>query len=375
MQMMLMEDTKILDLSQYVLGHYATQIMAEQGAEIIKIEQPPRPGLSGMRTSYEREFINNSNKVSLGLNLKTSEGREIFYRLTETAVVVFEGFRPGVVKRLGIDYETLRKLNPTIVYASLSGYGQNGAYRDLVGHDINYVAVSGILSMLPGMPPLNLLADIAGGSLFSVIGILMALLSRERTGVGQYVDIAMLDGVISMASWFTRITEQEIAEYNGTPYCNMYKTKDNKYITIGCIEPHFWENLCRAVNREDLIPYQLDESRRDEIIGILQDIFRTRTRYEWFDYLIDKDLCVAPVLTPNEMFSNKHVISRGMAIDVENSALGRDKQTGPALKFSNANPQTWQPAPRRGENTNDILTGLNYTTEEIERLHQIGAVS
>lgn len=373
--MTLMNGLRILDLSQYVLGHYATHIMAEQGAEVIKIVQPPRPGLSGMRTSYEREFIINRNKKSLGLNLKTEAGREVFYHLVKTADVVFEGFRPGVVKRLGVDYETLKAINPGIVYASLSGYGQHGTYKDLVGHDLNYVAISGIMSMLPGMPPLNLLADIAGGSLFSIIGILMALLSRERTGAGQYVDIAMLDGLISMASWFTRVTDLEVAEHKGTPYYNMYQTKDDKYITIGCIEPHFWENLCRAINREDLIPHQLDESRRAEMIGILQEIFLTRTRDEWFDYLIDKDLCVAPVLTLNETFANDHVISRGMIMDVKHPDLGKDKQPGPALKFSNATPQNWQPAPRPGENTDQILVGLDYTPDEIKRLRQIGAVS
>ena len=373
--MMLLEGIKILDLSQYVLGHYATQILAEQGAEVIRIGQPPRPGFTGERTSFEREFLNNRNKKSMGLNLKVEEGCEVFYRLAKTADVVFEGFRPGVVKRLGVDYETLCKINPKIVYASLSGYGQDGPYRDLVGHDVNYIAMSGLMSLLPGMPSLNLIGDIAGGSLFSVIGILMALLSRERTGTGQYVDVAMLDGVVSMASWFTRVTKQEIAEYSGNPYYNMYRTKDNKYITIGCIEPHFWENLCRAVGRDDLIPHQLDDSRWDEMNGILRDVFRTRTRDEWFDYLKDKELCVAPVLTMEEMFANEQVVSRGMAMDIKHPGLGKDKQVGPALKFSNATPQTWQPPPRPGENSDEILSTLGYTSEEIDRLRQTGAVS
>jgi len=350
-------------------------ILGELGAEIIKVEQPPRPGLMGKRTSFEREFLVNRNKKSIGLNLKKDEGREVFYRLTRKADVIFEGFRPGVVKRLGVDYETVRKVNPRIVYCSLSGYGQYGPYRDLVGHDINYVAMGGILSLLEGMPPLNLVGDLAGGSLFSVIGILAALLGCERTGVGQYIDVAILDGVISLASWLTRMSEEELMEYKGTPYYNMYKTKDNKYISIGCIEPHFWENLCRALNRDDLISHQHDENKRTEIFSIFQEIFRTKSRDEWLELLRQRDVCVAPVYTLEEMFSDAHVIRRGMVMDVEHPALGSVKQIGPAIKFSNAPAQIWRSPPKPGEHTDEILTELGYTGDEVSQLRQIGAVS
>ncbi len=372
---MLLEGTRILDLSQYVLGHYATQILAEQGAEVIRVEQPPRPGLTGKRTSYEREFANNRNKKSLGLNLKTPEGREVFYKLARTADVVFEGFRPGVVKRLCVDYDTIKTMNPRIVYASLSGYGQTGAYRDLVGHDINYLAVSGVLSMLPGMPPLNLLGDMAGGSLFSVVGILMALLARERTGRGQYVDVAMFDGVLSMASWLTRITPQEVDEYQGNVYYNMFQTKDKKSLTIGCIEPHFWENLCRALGHDQFIPYQHDPTRRDEILAAFRKTFSTRTRDEWFEYLKTKDICVGPVLTLDEALTNEHVLSRGMVIEIKDPVEGEHKQIAPALKFSEASPQPWKCPPRPGENTLEIMAALGYTREEIDRLRKTSVVS
>ncbi|MBI2869560.1 MAG: CoA transferase [Chloroflexi bacterium] len=374
--MMLLEGIRILDLSQYVLGQYATQIMAEQGADVIRIEQPPRPNMTGQRTNYFREFQNNRNKRSIGVNLKSPEGREVFYRLAKQADVIFEGFRPGVVKRLQVDYDTIRRINPRIVYASLSGYGQDGPYRNLVGHDINYLGVTGFLSLLNDpMPPVNMVGDMAGGSLFSVIGILMALLGRERSGVGQYVDIAMVDGVISMNNWFIRMTDQERDEYRGNPYYYVYPTKDDKHITIGCIEPQFWENLCRALGHEEYIPHQLDMSKRAEIKGAFLKVFRTRTRDEWFELLKQKDICAAPVYSFEEMYKDPQVVSRGMVMDVNDPSAGPAKQLGPGLKFSNAAPREWRAPPRPGENTAAVLTEAGFSPDEISSLRQTGAVS
>jgi crotonobetainyl-CoA:carnitine CoA-transferase CaiB-like acyl-CoA transferase len=339
----------------------------------------------------EREVAyhaHNRNKKSLVLNLRREEARQVFYRLARKADVLLEGFRPGVVDRLGIGYETIRQINPRLVYCSLSGYGQDGPYRELPGHDINYISFGGALGMIghqgcPPAIPLNLVADYAGGSFHAVMGILAALLAREKTGRGQYVDVSMTDGVVSMLS---RIAYEYFAEgkvvhpgedllNGGVPCYNVYQTRDGKYLSIGCLEPHFWENLCRALGREDFIPYQFDRGeKQQEIFAFFRQVFRTRTRDEWFELFKDKNICVGKVYTIEEMLTDPQVVHRQMVLEMDHPVLGKVKQVGIIPKLSDTPGQVRSRAPFLGEHTDAILRDLGYTQEEIEQLRQKGAV-
>ncbi len=329
----------------------------------------------------------NRNKRSIGLNLKHQDARRIFYKLAETADVVVEEFRPGVSKRLGIDYDTLRGINPEIIYCAITGYGQDGPYRDLAGHDINYISTAGALGAIGekgGKPaiPLNLLADFAGGGMHGAIGVLAALVARDRTGRGQFVDIAMTDGVVSLLSsalsgyFLTGVVPERGATFlsGALPQYNTYRCGDGKYLSLGSLEPWFFANLCRAVGREDLIPYPWDDSRRQDILDHFTAVFQTKPRDEWVDILKQTDICVAPVYQFDEVERDPHLIHRQMIVEVEHPEIGKVKQAGISVKLSETPGQIRRPAPRRCEHTDEVLRGLGYAVAEIDRLRREGAV-
>jgi len=398
--MLALEGIKILDLAGYPPGMFCTMILGDFGAEVLKIE-PPGERLSkspeGDEGRKEAAYTPlNRNKKSMVLNLRSEAGREIFYRLAEKADVIIEGFRPGVAKRLGIDYDTMNKLNTKIVYCSLSSYGQDGPYRDLPGHDVNYISIAGVLGLIgprEGTPviPLNLVADYAGASLFGAIGILVALMARNKTGRGQYVDMAYTDGAIALISSFTKdyfftntVPKRGESVFQGAyPYYGVYETMDGKYITIGCIEPHFWENLCRVLGREDYIPshytpehrlHKPEGSKWEEISSYLKQSFLTRTRDEWFDLLSRKDIPVAKVYSLDEVFSDPQVLHRQMLIEVEHPTLGKIKQVGIAPKLSDTPGKVRSLSPLLGEHTEEVLQALGYSRGEIEDLRWEGAI-
>lgn len=301
-----------------------------------------------------------------------------------------------MVKRLGVDYDTVSKLNPGIVYCSLSGYGQDGPYRNFSGHDINYISLAGVLGLMgpPGAPPavpMNLIADLAGASLYGVIGILMALLARNRTGKGQYVDVAYMDGAVSLVGEFAVLyflagavpKRGETWLHGAYPYYGVYETKDGKYITIGCFEPHFWESLCKLFGREDFARYhfsvphllgKMEDKKWDEIRSFLEQTFLTKTREEWFELLTEKDIPVGKVYTLDEVFSDPQVIHRQMVVDVEHPTLGKVRQLGIVPKLSDTPGKVRNLSPLLGEHTDEILSGLDYTSEEIDKLRQEGVV-
>ncbi|MSQ28848.1 MAG: CoA transferase [Dehalococcoidia bacterium] len=281
----------VLDLTLRAPGPYCTWILGDLGADVLRVEEPHSRAREDARDPAEEEQraahdVLGRNKRSIALNLKNGEARDIFHRLCEGADAVVEGFRPGVVQRLGVDYETLRSINPRIIYCSLSGFGQTGPYRSLPGHDINYIALGGALGITghPGGPPAipgNLLADFAGGGMQAAIGVLVALLHRERTGEGQQIDVAMSDGVVAlMATAFSEYFATGEAPLPGetrltgaVPYYQSYLTKDGRYLSVGCLEPWFFENLCRLLESADFLPHQhepgglrlLQEGRRRRV--------------------------------------------------------------------------------------------------------------
>ncbi|MBC8274792.1 MAG: CoA transferase [Chloroflexi bacterium] len=400
--MLALEGIKVLDLTHLAPGGLCTMILGDLGADVIKVEALPGVGgrgavigLSPMGEEGRREAAFDAlsrNKRSIGLNLKSDKGRDIFYQLAQTADVVVEGFRPGVVKRLGVDYEKIRSINPGIIYCSLSGYGQDGPYSNRSGHDVNYISMAGALSLIgstdrPPVVPLNLLADFAGASLHGVMGILAALVARGKTGRGQHVDIAYTDGVITLLSWFVSnyfsrgimFNRGETWLHGAYPYYGVYEAKDGKYVSIGCLEPWFWENLCRALGKEEYISYCIspehflhkpEGEKWEEISSCLKQVFLTRTRDEWFDFLIDKDVPVGKVYTFDEVFNDPQVLHRQMVLEIDHPTLGKVKHPGIAIKLSETPGKVRSLAPIFGEHTDEILRELSYSKSQIEELRQ-----
>ena len=262
--------------------------------------------------------------------LKSPQAQHILQSLCEKADVLIEGYRPGVTKRLGCDYETIRELNPRIVYCSVSGYGQDGPYRALAGHDINFASFSGVASVMgrlenepPLVPMVNMVADYGGGGMMAVIGILSALMAREKTGVGQHVDVSLLDSCLSLMAVFASdyFARGEVPKQDGGilwqrsfgqfPYYNLYRCQDGKYLSIACLEPQLWENLCRALHREDLIPHQHNSDEYPDVFSFLEEQFTSRPRDEWFEELRTRgDIPVAKVLELDEVFQDPQVLHR-----------------------------------------------------------------
>ena len=318
------------------------------------------------------------NKRSIRINLKTDEGREVFYRLMDGADVVLEGFRPGVTQRLGVDYETLSARNPALVYCSLSGYGQTGPYAQLVGHDINYVSIGGALGMIgrkgtPPAIPMNTIADYAGGGLMSAFAICVALLARKRTGRGQYIDMAMSDGVLSLltglgATHFSEGVElePETSRMNGgEAYYNVYETADGKWISIGSVEPWFFARLVEILGRPELAEAQFEPSKREEIGAYLRERFKSKTREEWFTLLKDEDICVAPVYTLKEAFDDPHARVRGMLAEMAVEGIGTIRQVGVGPKLSETPGAVRSPAPLPGQHTDELLRECGFDVETI----------
>jgi len=399
--MLALEGIKVLDLSNYVPGALCTMILADFGAEVIKVEPAKAFPMGDMGYSpggkdKEREaafFALNRNKKCIGLNLRSDEGRRIFHRMATEADVVIEGYRPGVVERLGVDYKTIQGINPRIIYCSLSGYGQDGPYRLFSGHDINYISLAGVLGLIgpkegPPTIPLNIIADFAGVSLYGTIGILLALEARNRTGKGQYIDHTYMEGALHLITWFTHrffmdgtVMKPGVSWAQGAyPHYGVYKTKDGKWLTIGCLEPHFWDNLCKAVGKEEYMQhkwtmamtFQGPEPKFDEIRAGMEKVFLTKTRDEWFDLLAANDVPVGKVNSLDETFQDPQILHRKMVIELDHPKLGKVKQVGILPKLSDTPGQFRRFAPVHGEHTDEILKALGFSGEEIEKLRKEG---
>ncbi|MBW2147141.1 MAG: CoA transferase [Deltaproteobacteria bacterium] len=381
---------RILDLTRLLPGPYCTMLLADMGADVLKIEEPSigdpfrrySPVMSGGESM--QFMLVNRNKRSMTLNLKKPRGREIFMRLAEKTDVVVEQFRPGVVARLGVDYESVCKVNPRIVYCSISGYGQDGPYRLVPGHDINYQACSGWMSVTrtPDGVPMhcgNLVADMAGGGLFPTIAILSGLMALKLTGQGQYLDVSMMDTMVHMMMihagyYFGTGTAAEPGTFRQSgiyPFYKTYQCRDGKYLTLGCSEHHLWANVCRVFGREDYIPHQFPEGRqREEMLEFFQQTFLTRDRDEWLRVLEDANICVAPVLDMAELFKHPQVIHRKLLDEVEHPAEGRIPQLGFPFKMTATPGLIKTPPPLKGQHTDEVLRRMGYRDEEIRSFHQ-----
>jgi len=381
-------------------------ILGDLGADIIKVEALQGSGGrgAGLHIGQPVESLKNEqafnalnrNKKSISINLKSDEGRQVFYRLVREVDVVVEGFRPGAVKRMGVDYETVSKINPRLIYCSLSGYGQDGPYSQYPGHDINYISIAGALNLIgwPGQPPaipLNLLADFAGASLNGAIGILAALLARQQSGRGQMVDISYTDSVVTIMTFFLQLhlsagltfPRGEWALTGAYPYYRTYTTKDGKLISLGCVETWFWENFCKAVGREDLQSFSFSQEhfaqkpsdpKWKEVEAEVEKIFLTRTRDEWFELLIKNDVPAGKVYSIDEIFTDPQLLHRHMLLEFDHPTLGKIRQPGIGIKLSETPGRVRNLAPYAGEHTDEVLNNLGYTEQEIERLRKADAI-
>ncbi|MCX5913331.1 MAG: CaiB/BaiF CoA-transferase family protein [Deltaproteobacteria bacterium] len=390
-----LEGIKILDLTRLLPGPYGTMLLGDLGAEVIKIEEPERgdyarwnpPQINGVGS---RHLLLNRNKKSLTLNLKAPEGKAVLRRMVEQgADVLIEQFRPGVMERLGVGYKDLEKVNPRIIYCSLTGYGQDGPYRDLAGHDLNYIGIAGVLGLTgqkggsPVIPGIQI-GDLIGGGLYAVIGILSALMARQKTGRGQYVDISMLDGVVSLlpdsaALYFAEGKAPRAGERRlggGLPQYQVYQTQDGKYLAVGALEEKFWANLSRLIGRPEWaekIPREL-EPRCEEIQKEMARIFQTKTQKEWLDLLMHEDTCVTAVQSLDEVFADPQVRSRQMLVETTHPKAGRVRQIGVPIKFSETPGEIRMPAPEIGEHSEEILGQLGFAQEEIDHLRKMGVI-
>ena len=389
--MQALEGIRIIDMARLGPGPHCSQILADMGADVIRVEAPdPKEGpRAGRMIKLPGDAAIRRNSRSISLNLKTEEGKQIFFELAKTADVITEGFRPGVVKRLGVDYEAVKAVRPRIVYASLSGYGQEGPYSSYVGHDINYQGITGMLDMTgerdgPPMIPGNTIADNAGGGMNAAISILAALLSRERTGAGQYIDMAMVDGLVTMMFFpiEEHLTTGAVPHRSGTittglyPWYSIYETKDGRYVSVGAIEPWFYENLCRLLELEELIPHQYgDDAKQEEVFAAFREKFLTKTRDEWVELLMPGETCVGPVLAIDEVVKDPHLRHREMIVDVEEEGGGTRTQVGVMAKLSETPGTIRTPGPEVGQHTPEILSELGYDEPAIEALRRSEAIA
>lgn len=389
--MTLLAGIRVLDLSLQLPGPYCTMMMADYGADVVKIDEPePRvrnpfsaeePGMG----SVERYL--NRGKKSLTLNLKSDEGKGIFRELAASADVVLEGFRPGVVRRLGVDYETLSAANPRLVYCSISGYGQAGPMRDVVGHDINYISYAGVLGACgrkgepPTLPPVQI-GDLFGGAMMALSGILMALLERQRTGKGRVIDVSMTDGSLAMLALVAPpVMAGEMVPERGNmvltgmfPCYEAYRCADGEYVSVGPLEAWFWKGFVEAIGCPDLADLQYaagEEGAR--VRAKLSKAFAARTRDEWVRVFEGKDVCLSPVLSVSEALAHPNTVARKMVLPVESPLGGTERQLGMPIKVRGV-PEAPRRAPRLGEHDDEILAGLGCTMERVADLRAKGVI-
>jgi alpha-methylacyl-CoA racemase len=340
----------VLDLTRLLPGAVATQQLVDWGAEVVKIEQPGAGDYA--RAMNPTVFARtNSGKKSVVIDLKQARGRDALLALARNADVLIEGFRPGVMARLGLGYEQVRAANPRLIYASLTGYGQDGAYADLAGHDVNYMALGGALSLnIPVIPGVQI-ADLVGGSMQSVTEILLALIGRDKTGEGRHLDVSMYVGVTSLltiplAAWYDSGREPAAGKetLSGRYACyNIYQASDGRWLAVGALEPKFWAELCGRLGCEDLIARQFEEPQ-DAVKERIAATFRTKTANDWFEKLCNTDCCVTLVRTVSEV------------------AAEMPERRGP-------------PAPALGANTEEMLVRAGMAPAEIDELRRQGAIA
>ena len=400
-----LEGKVILDLTRMLPGPFCSMILSDLGANVIKIEDPnypyghPPPFFQKGR--YRESAFNsilNRNKKAITLNLKKEKALEIFYKLVKEADVVLDSFRPKVTKKLKIDYDTLTSINPSIICCSLTGYGQYGPYEQIAGHDLNYVGICGILDLnkervIEGtepqekkpIPPGIQAADIGGG-LVSVIGILGAIMERDNNieKKGQYIDISMTDCVFSFMPYvasfhFSKNINDGVDTQNPLhgdfPFYNVYKTKDDKLLSVGVVEVKFWRELCKGLDRDDLKLKQFVKGEeREEVFKELQEEFLKKNQKEWLAIFKNLDACVMPVNSFAEACEDPQIKARNMVVEMNHSRFGKIQNIASPIKYSRTPLEIRSLAPKLGQNSKEILRDLGYPEEDIRDFRKKGII-
>ncbi len=385
---------RILDLSRYLPGPFCTQLLADFGAEVVKIEQPEvgdpgrllAPVVNGISTRF---YTVNRNKKSITLDIRKEEGKEVFKKLIPQFDVVIDQFRAGFMDDLGIGYDVLKSINDRIIFCAISGYGQDGPMYTAAGHDLNYLNLAGITGTTgsrQGAPAMSgvQIADIAGGTLYAVIAILLALASREKTGRGQMCDVSMLDGAISllaytMGEWSGDGKIPGIGDgvlTGGYACYNVYETKDNKYVSLGAVEKKFWVEFCEKLERSSYSASQWEKAQQKEIIDDIAHLMKQKTRDEWVEFFAGNDICFTPVLDLQEMSEHPQVQARRMVNKIPDpSGSGKTiALTGVPIKLSDTPGEIVLNFPGLGEHNEEIYLAAGYGAEEIEQLRSRGII-
>jgi alpha-methylacyl-CoA racemase len=378
-----LEGIRIVELAGIGPGPFAAMLLADMGADVIRIDRagavrtpaPSRPSADLM----------NRGRRSVGVDLKNPEGVEAVLRLVEQSDALIEGFRPGVTERLGLGPDVCMARNPGLVYGRMTGWGQDGPYATVAGHDINYIALSGTLAAIgrhgeAPTPPLNLVGDFGGGGMFLAFGVACALVERGRSGQGQVVDAAMVDGAALLSTMFHSLVQlgtwKEERGTNlldtGAPFYDVYECSDGRYVSIGSIEPQFYAELLQlsGLGEEPDLPDQMDQAQWPAMKERVAAIFRTKSRDEWCAVMEGTDVCFAPVLAMTEAPHHPHNVARGTFVNV-----GGFTQPAPAPRFSRTPGSIDRPPAHPGQHTDEALSSWGFDASEIDKLRATGAIA
>lgn len=384
---------RVLDLTRLLPGAWCTQLLADLGAEVIKIEQPGsgdywrwvEPHVAQQGYAF---LALNRGKKSVTLDLKHTEGRGAFLALSETADVVLEGFRPGVMERLGLGAPELMRRNPRLVYCAITGFGQDGPQAQLAAHDLNYLGLTGVLHYVNGSradprPSALPVADVGGGALMALPGILAALLEARTTGRGRVVDVSVADGLFSWVSfmtskWNLRARPREPIPFDepfDKPFYSVYETADGGHMVVGAYEPKFWRTFCEVLGLEDWIERQWVSGEDEEHLrSLIAQAFRQRTRAEWTEIFTRREACVTPVLSVQEALDSPQARARGTVVRVHDPIEGELEHVACPIRLDGVAPATQAPCPRLGEHTESLLASVGYGADRISHLRSAGAI-
>ncbi|HYI81460.1 MAG TPA: CaiB/BaiF CoA-transferase family protein [Thermoleophilaceae bacterium] len=392
-----LSDVRVLDLSRLLPGGFCSLLLADFGAEVLKVEDtgmgdyirwaPPYYEGADDTAKSALYLSLNRNKRSARIDLKQEQGREVLLRLVREYDVVLESFRPGVLDRLGVGYERMRAENPGLVYCAITGYGQDGPYRDRAGHDMNYLGLVGLLGLTGerGGPPVQAagqIADLGGGALMAAFGIMAALRERDRSGEGQLVDVSMADGALS---WLAMVAGKFFAdgvtpgrgdlELAGKYLCYRPYACSDGDVSLGALEPKFWQAWCNGVGRDDLVERQFDPPGSDAHAEV-ERIFASRSRAEWEAFAAEHDCCLEPVLGLDEALDSALVRAREMVVELDQPGAEKPvRQLGVPVKLSRTPGGVHAPGPALGEHTHEVLAALGYSDEQVAALEEAGAVA